>query len=288
MENHNIVHHKLDAIKAIKSGWKHIMRSPWTYIGCTIIFLFVSAIIGNINTPSIILDNLVTYALDAFVTMVVIRLLLDKYEERNININFTFKEYLNFAIAQLLLGIAACIMFLAVSVPTLYTIYNVTVTDKEALAADIRTIIEYKYRNSSNHNSDIFTNKVDSAFTFESDDAYSSVDITQYFDIANHSTMVLSLLTIFLIGLCAIIYLLFRVSLTQWLLIDKKLNPIEAIKNSWHITRNNVTQMSVLAIISSFIVIVVAFALFVGVLFAIPLVYMITLCAYKQMIGESK
>ena len=264
MENHNIVHHKLDAIKAIKSGWKHIMRSPWTYVGCTIIFLCVSAIIGSINTSSIILDNLVTYALDAFVTMIVIKLLLDKYESRKVNINFSFMDYLHFLAVQLILGLGFLLLLAALTLPTFYPIYKVAVTEKQAFWGDVKTsLVE-----------DNITNK--------------DLNLMQYVDITGDEVIVFSLLALFLIGFCAIIYLVFRVSMTQWFLIDKRYGPINAIKHSWHITRGNVTQMSILAMLSVVIMFVGVLALFVGVLFAMPLAYLINLDSYKQMIGENK
>ncbi len=276
IHNHNVVHHKLNAVKAIKSGWKHIMKSPWTYIGFTLLFMVMS-----------VATNMFGYLgelLAGVLSMIAIKFLLDKYEGRKVEINFTFMEYLHYLGLQLLLGVSAVIMVFAISMPTLYPIYNVTVNDKEAFSADLRILMEDKNKNNLDKN---ISNE--SNFTIDSDtDNDNQVDFTQYFDIANHSTFVLSMLTLFLIGLCAIIYIFFRLSMAQYLLIDKKLDIIHAIKHSWHMTRNNVTQMSVLAIISSFIVIVGALALLVGTLFAIPLISMITLCAYKQMIGESK
>ena len=260
---HSVTHHKLDAIKAIKSGWKHMMKSPFTYIGFTVLFLLMSFAFG-------ILGSLPNF-LDVFLSMVVIKFLLDKYEERKVNINFTFMEFVNFFVAQLILIIGFVLLFIAIALPTFYPIYQVAVTDKQSFWGEVKTLME---RPDNINNNDIYNNE--------------EVNLTQYIDITGDETAVLSLLTLFLIGFCAIIYLAFRVSVTQWFLIDKKFGPIEAIKHSWHATRNNVTQLSILAVLSTLIMIVGALALFVGLLFAIPLLYMITLDSYKQMIGESK
>ncbi len=276
VNNHNVSHHKMNAIKAIKSGWKHIMKSPWTYIGFTFLFIIVSAMIGATPVVKYFIDFI-----SILLSMVVLKFLLHKYESKKVEINFTFMEYVHFFVAQFILGIGFLLLFIAVALPTFYPIYTMTVTDKQVFWGDVKTLMKEGDKRG-------VTNVEGALATLETNDVYENINLSQYVDITGDETAVFSLLTLFLIGLCAIIYLAFRVSMTQWFLIDKKFGPIEAIKHSWHATRNNMTQLSILALLSTLIMFAGALVLFVGLLFAMPLVYMIALDAYKQMIGESK
>ena len=237
------------------------------------VFLIVSFIISSFG--------MLSQFLEAILAIVAMKFLLDKYEERKVNIKFTFMEYLNFFVAQFMLAVAFVLLLIVLITATFYPVYSITVSDKDAFWNDANTMMKEVRRRDSNSLTETYP-------TFKTNDVYKDIDLIKYIDIKGNETATLSFLALFLIGLCALLYLVFRVSVTQWLIVDKKFGPINAIKHSWHITRNNVTQMSLLAIFATLIMIIGILVLGFGILFAIPLVYMITLDSYKQMIGESK
>ena len=79
-----------------------------------------------------------------------------------------------------------------------------------------------------------------------------------------------------------------RLSFAKYAVVDKDINPLQAVKKSWQITRGNMWQIFYLFILILITIIIGALCIGVGLLFAIPVTYFATIDAYKQMIGEAK
>lgn len=248
---HHVVHHKLNAIKAIKNGWRHMMVNPWLYIGATLLLMIITIFSSFIP--------IVGYLVGVLLSMATIKFALDSYEKRKVDLNFTLDQFFVFLGMRLLVGACAVILFLIMCLSTLYPIYDIVVTNKEAF-------------NTSIAKSDIKENQ----------------GLSQYFNFVDNKTSLATYLSIFLIEICALVYLALRVSYYQYIFIDKDMKVTDSIKKSWHITKGNMMQLSILAVLTALIMILGFFALFIGILFTIPLSIFIAVDSYKQMIGESK
>ena len=95
-----------------------------------------------------------------------------------------------------------------------------------------------------------------------------------------------------LIGLVLLIipgiYIMIRLAPHQMVVVDQKMGPIEALKASWSITEGNVLNLIGLGLMCILIVLGGALALLVGLIWAIPMVYLAWTAAYHTMAyGES-
>ena len=79
------------------------------------------------------------------------------------------------------------------------------------------------------------------------------------------------------------IYLLIRLSPHQMLIVDQKMGPIEALKASWAITQGNVLSLIGLALMGLLIILGGVLALLVGLIWAVPTVYLAWTAAYHIM-----
>ena len=84
------------------------------------------------------------------------------------------------------------------------------------------------------------------------------------------------------------LYMIIRLSFAQYLVVDKNINPLQAVKKSWQITRGNMWEVIYLFIIFFIMMIAGALCIGIGLLFVLPVIYFATIDAYKQMIGEAK
>ena len=79
-----------------------------------------------------------------------------------------------------------------------------------------------------------------------------------------------------------------RLSFAKYAVVDKDINPLQAVKKSWQITRGNMWQVLYLFIMISIMIMIGALCIGIGLLFALPVTYFATIDAYKQMIDEAK
>ncbi len=77
------------------------------------------------------------------------------------------------------------------------------------------------------------------------------------------------------------IYLALRFSFFITAIVDRNLGPIEALKYSYRITKNNVMSLFGLGVVSVLVAIAGVLALFVGLIFAIPVVTLAYTLAYR-------
>ena len=75
-----------------------------------------------------------------------------------------------------------------------------------------------------------------------------------------------------------------RIYFSYYTLVDRDLSPVEAIKKSWSITTNNTGNLVGLFIIQGLIAIAGLLALIVGLIVAIPVIYLSTTLAYLWLI----
>ena len=83
-------------------------------------------------------------------------------------------------------------------------------------------------------------------------------------------------------------YMIVRLSFVQYAVVDKDINPLQAVKKSWQITKGNMWQVLYLFIMISIMIMIGALCIGIGLLFVLPVTYFATIDAYKQMIGEAK
>jgi GYF domain 2 len=77
------------------------------------------------------------------------------------------------------------------------------------------------------------------------------------------------------------IILALRFSMFQEAIIDRNLGPIAALKYSWRITQNNGFNLFIIGILGAFILLAGLLALLVGMIFAAPMVMLMTPLAYR-------
>jgi len=66
-------------------------------------------------------------------------------------------------------------------------------------------------------------------------------------------------------------------------IVDKNLGPIEALKYSYHLTRQNTMSLFGLYLLSWLILLAGALALLIGLLWAIPTFWLASLIAYRSL-----
>lgn len=79
-----------------------------------------------------------------------------------------------------------------------------------------------------------------------------------------------------------------RLSMAPFLLIDKKMNPIDAIKKSWEITKGYGLEIFAYRIVSIFIILSGIICLLVGLLIAVPVVQLGNGYIYNLLTSESE
>jgi len=84
------------------------------------------------------------------------------------------------------------------------------------------------------------------------------------------------------------IFFALRLQYTCYLVIDKNLGPIEAIKTSWKITRGNAWNLFFFGILLGLINILGALCLLVGLFITVPLSMLATAFVYRKLLLQSK
>lgn len=74
-----------------------------------------------------------------------------------------------------------------------------------------------------------------------------------------------------------------RLQFATYALVDKKLNPFDAIGASWHMTKGSTLKLLLYAIISAVVALVGALALGVGLLLAIPTLLVAHMFVYRKL-----
>ncbi len=82
------------------------------------------------------------------------------------------------------------------------------------------------------------------------------------------------------------IYLAVKLSMTTYVVVDKKAGPIDAIKSSYEITKGNWWNLVFLGVVSGLIAIAGALALLVGLFVAIPVIMIAYAFAYRKLSGS--
>lgn len=83
------------------------------------------------------------------------------------------------------------------------------------------------------------------------------------------------------------LYLIGRLSLTPFFLVDQKLGPFQAIDRSWDATKGQGWRVCLLLLVGALIGMAGFLAFVVGLLFTIPLSYLVYAVAYQRLIGEA-
>jgi hypothetical protein len=74
-----------------------------------------------------------------------------------------------------------------------------------------------------------------------------------------------------------------RLQFALYLVVDKELGPIDAVKKSWEITRGHSLQLFLFDILCVFIILLGLLALIVGVFVAVPVVYLAAIFVYRKL-----
>ena len=82
------------------------------------------------------------------------------------------------------------------------------------------------------------------------------------------------------------IYLAVKLSFASYLVVDKKLGPIDALKQSYEITKGNWWNIVFLGVVSGLITLAGALALLVGLFVAIPVTMLAYAYAYRKLSGS--
>jgi uncharacterized membrane protein len=84
------------------------------------------------------------------------------------------------------------------------------------------------------------------------------------------------------------IYFAFRLKFAAYLVIDKNLGPVEAIKKSWKMTKGNVWNLFFFGILLGLINILGFICLLVGLFITVPLSMLATAFVYRKLLLQSK
>lgn len=79
------------------------------------------------------------------------------------------------------------------------------------------------------------------------------------------------------------IFLAVRLGFTHLLIVDKNMDPIEALKKSWEITSGHTLQLFLLAVVLILLNLGGALLFFVGLLITIPVSFIAMISVYKQL-----
>jgi uncharacterized membrane protein len=100
----------------------------------------------------------------------------------------------------------------------------------------------------------------------------------------NSSTKILAALC-YLIGMILFVYLLVRLSLSVLTVLDRRVNPLEAVKYSWIGTRANFWRLFGFYIINFFILLAGVIPLGIGLIWTLPYAFLAHGVAYQNRIG---
>jgi len=84
------------------------------------------------------------------------------------------------------------------------------------------------------------------------------------------------------------IFFAFRLKFAVYLVIDKNLSPVDAVKKSWRITKGNVWNLFFFGILLALINILGFFCLVVGLFITVPLSMLATAFVYRKLLLQSK
>jgi hypothetical protein len=98
---------------------------------------------------------------------------------------------------------------------------------------------------------------------------------------SNPSGLLMFLL--YLIPVCALIYIWIRLFLSNGLVIDKELNPLDAVKKSFEGTKNNFWRILAITLLLIIIIILSAIPLGIGLLWTIPFSFIAYGVIYKSL-----
>jgi uncharacterized membrane protein len=84
------------------------------------------------------------------------------------------------------------------------------------------------------------------------------------------------------------IFFALRLQFTSYLVVDKKLGPVEAIKTSWKITGGNAWNLFFFGILLGLINILGVLCLLIGLFVTVPLSMLATTFVYRKLLLQSK
>ena len=84
------------------------------------------------------------------------------------------------------------------------------------------------------------------------------------------------------------IFFALRLQFTCYLIVDKNLGPVEAVKTSWKITKGNAWNLFFLGILLGLINILGLLCLIVGLFVTVPLTMLATTFVYRKLLLQSK
>lgn len=84
------------------------------------------------------------------------------------------------------------------------------------------------------------------------------------------------------------IFFALRLQFTCYLIVDKNLGPVEAVKTSWKITKGNAWNLFFLGILLGLINILGLLCLIVGLFVTVPLTMLATTFVYRKLLSASK
>jgi membrane-anchored glycerophosphoryl diester phosphodiesterase (GDPDase) len=84
------------------------------------------------------------------------------------------------------------------------------------------------------------------------------------------------------------IFFAIRLQYTSYLVVDKNLGPVEAVKGSWRTTRGNVWNLFFFGILLCLINILGALCLLIGLFVTVPLSMLATAFVYRKLLLQSK
>lgn len=125
--------------------------------------------------------------------------------------------------------------------------------------------------------------------------AHDNVESPQYKDLWNPSVfwsyLGLSILLFIIVGIGFVlliipgIFLAIALGMSGFALVDRKLNPIEALKESWRLTKGNRWKLLLLSLALLVIAIIGIIPLMLGLLVAAPVAMLASIHAYRTLSG---
>ncbi|MEI7904111.1 MAG: glycerophosphoryl diester phosphodiesterase membrane domain-containing protein [Candidatus Firestonebacteria bacterium] len=89
-----------------------------------------------------------------------------------------------------------------------------------------------------------------------------------------------------LLILSVLLYFMLRVYFYPYLIVDKNMTAVQALKKSWELTRGNFWKMNLFFLASCGIMLAGSLVCCVGIFAAVPLVWLATAFVYKKLAGE--
>lgn len=87
------------------------------------------------------------------------------------------------------------------------------------------------------------------------------------------------------IVICAAIYINIRLMLFPQIILDRNLGPIEALKLSFHSTRDNFWRIVGIGLLTIFIILISIIPLGIGLIWSLPFAYCLNSTVYKKLVG---